>query len=173
MGLDRLKKTPCGFCFVEYYTAEFAYNCVKYINGTKLDDRMIRTDLDPGFKEGRQFGRGKSGGQVRDEHREEYDKDRGGWGHIKARYEKDRELGMNKYEPIQHIPTGASSNINSRLGAKKRGYDSSDDENTAKRQKGDLQELSEPISNDNEDSPVNPTSTAEPNEEATMDFNDE
>lgn len=38
---------------------------MKFINGTKLDDRIIRTDLDPGFREGRQFGRGKSGGQVK------------------------------------------------------------------------------------------------------------
>lgn len=46
---------------------------MKYIGGTKLDERIIRTDLDPGFQEGRQYGRGKSGGQVRDEYREEYD----------------------------------------------------------------------------------------------------
>lgn len=31
---------------------------MKYIGGTKLDERIIRTDLDPGFKEGRQYGRG-------------------------------------------------------------------------------------------------------------------
>ncbi len=55
-----------GFCFVEYYTHEDAVDCVKYINGTKLDDRVIRTDLDPGFIDSRQFGRGKAGGQVRD-----------------------------------------------------------------------------------------------------------
>ena len=47
-----------------YYTREAAENCMKYINGTRLDDRIIRTDLDAGFQEGRQFGRGKSGGQV-------------------------------------------------------------------------------------------------------------
>lgn len=35
-----------------------------YINGTRLDDRIIRTDWDAGFIEGRQYGRGKSGGQV-------------------------------------------------------------------------------------------------------------
>jgi nuclear cap-binding protein subunit 2 len=35
------------------------------MNGIKLDDRAIRADLDVGFSEGRQFGRGKSGGQVR------------------------------------------------------------------------------------------------------------
>lgn len=38
---------------------------MRYISGTKLDERIIRCDLDPGYKEGRQFGRGKSGGQVR------------------------------------------------------------------------------------------------------------
>ena len=38
---------------------------MKYINGTRLDDRIIRTDWDAGFIEGRQFGRGKSGGQVK------------------------------------------------------------------------------------------------------------
>jgi hypothetical protein len=38
---------------------------MKYVNGTKLDERIIRCDLDLGYKDGRQFGRGKSGGQVR------------------------------------------------------------------------------------------------------------
>ncbi|KAH8878573.1 nuclear cap-binding protein subunit 2 [Thozetella sp. PMI_491] len=80
MGLDRFTKTPCGFCFVEYYTHQDALDCMKYIGGTKLDERIIRTDLDPGFEEGRQYGRGKSGGQVRDEYREDYDEGRGGHG---------------------------------------------------------------------------------------------
>ncbi|KAF2857501.1 RNA-binding domain-containing protein [Piedraia hortae CBS 480.64] len=80
MGLDRFSKTPCGFCFVEYYTHQDALDCLKYIGGTKLDERIIRCDLDVGFTEGRQFGRGKSGGQVRDEYREEYDPGRGGYG---------------------------------------------------------------------------------------------
>ncbi|KAI5459942.1 nuclear cap binding protein subunit 2 [Mariannaea sp. PMI_226] len=80
MGLDRFNKTPCGFCFVEYYTHQDALDCMKYIGGTKLDERIIRTDLDPGFEEGRQYGRGKSGGQVRDEYREDFDEGRGGVG---------------------------------------------------------------------------------------------
>ncbi|KAH7001931.1 hypothetical protein EDB80DRAFT_646442 [Ilyonectria destructans] len=80
MGLDRFNKTPCGFCFVEYYTHQDALDCMKYIGGTKLDERVIRTDLDPGFEEGRQYGRGKSGGQVRDEYREDFDEGRGGVG---------------------------------------------------------------------------------------------
>jgi nuclear cap-binding protein subunit 2 len=52
---------------------------VNFLNGTKLDNRVIRTDLDPGFREGRQYGRGKFGGQVRDEYRTNYDPDRGGY----------------------------------------------------------------------------------------------
>lgn len=60
MGIDRFRKTPCGFCFVEfllmifaiefqneiypclidrYYTREDAENAMRYINGTRLDDR--------------------------------------------------------------------------------------------------------------------------------------
>ncbi|KAK9471654.1 uncharacterized protein V1510DRAFT_419252 [Dipodascopsis tothii] len=80
MGLDRFTKTPCGFCFVEYYEREAALDCMKYVNQTKLDERIIRTDLDIGFREGRQYGRGRSGGQVRDEYRDDYDPGRGGYG---------------------------------------------------------------------------------------------
>jgi len=80
MGLNSKTKTPCGFCFVEYYNTDDAEAAQKFISGTKLDDRVIRADLDPGFKDGRQFGRSKSGGQVRDDHRVDYDPGRGGWG---------------------------------------------------------------------------------------------
>ena len=82
MGLDKFKRTPCGFCFVEYYAREDAENALRYINGTRLDDRIIRTDWDAGFIEGRQYGRGKSGGQVRDEYRTDFDSGRGGYGKI-------------------------------------------------------------------------------------------
>lgn len=108
MGLDKYKKTPCGFCFVEYYLRADAENCMRYINGTRLDDRIIRTDWDAGFIEGRQYGRGKTGGQVifefiscvyfthkmcditmlylffqvRDEYRSDFDSGRGGYGKI-------------------------------------------------------------------------------------------
>lgn len=118
MGLDRFQKTPCGFCFVEYYTHQDALDCLKYIGGTKLDERIIRTDLDPGFQEGRQYGyeccqiagllasgsandldrRGKSGGQVRDEYREEYDPGRGGYGRSVAdqRRREEEEYGKGR-----------------------------------------------------------------------------
>ncbi len=80
MGLDRIRKTPCGFCFVEYFTRSAAENSVKFLSGSKLDNRVIRVDYDTGFEQGRQFGRGRSGGQVRDEYRTEYDPGRGGYG---------------------------------------------------------------------------------------------
>ena len=63
--LFKFKRTPCGFCFVEYYTRQDCEAGMAYINGTRLDDRIIRTDFDAGFTEGRQYGRGKNGGQVR------------------------------------------------------------------------------------------------------------
>ena len=64
MGLDKHQMTPCGFAFVVYYTRQDAEDAVKYISGTIMDDRPIRVDFDWGFKDGRQFGRGRSGGQV-------------------------------------------------------------------------------------------------------------
>lgn len=90
MGLDRNSKTPCGFCFVEYYKHSEAVMCMRYISGTKLDERFIRCDLDPGYRDGRQYGRGRSGGQVRDEYRQEYDAGRGGWGHARVQEEEDQ-----------------------------------------------------------------------------------
>ncbi|EGS20432.1 uncharacterized protein CTHT_0022620 [Thermochaetoides thermophila DSM 1495] len=99
MGLDRYTKTPCGFCFVEYYTHQDALDCMKYIGGTKLDERIIRTDLDPGFTEGRQYGRGKSGGQVRDEYREDYDEGRGGLGRqIQLQRMREREREAREFD---------------------------------------------------------------------------
>ncbi|XP_054025694.1 uncharacterized protein LOC104296347 isoform X1 [Dryobates pubescens] len=65
-----------------YYTRAEAEHAMRFINGTRLDDRIIRTDWDAGFKEGRQYGRGKTGGQVRDEYRTDYDVGRGGFGKI-------------------------------------------------------------------------------------------
>ncbi|XP_070765295.1 nuclear cap-binding protein subunit 2 isoform X2 [Enoplosus armatus] len=65
-----------------YYARVGAENAMRFINGTRLDDRIIRTDWDAGFKEGRQYGRGKSGGQVRDEYRQDYDPARGGYGKL-------------------------------------------------------------------------------------------
>ena len=40
---------------------------MRYMNGTHQDERIIPKDWDAGFKEGRQYGSGCSGGQVPDE----------------------------------------------------------------------------------------------------------
>ncbi|GAA5844517.1 hypothetical protein JCM3775_005578 [Rhodotorula graminis] len=112
MGLDRNLKTPCGFCFVEFFLHEHAVASLRYVSGTKLDERIIRADLDPGYLENRQYGRGKSGGQVRDEYREDWDAGRGGWGHLKNREEieaqRQREVDETYGESgaNRDVPTG-------------------------------------------------------------------
>lgn len=105
-GLAHLScRTPCGFCFVEYYTHAEALASMRYVSGTKLDERIIRCDLDLGYKEGRQFGRGKSGGQVRDEHRQDYDPGRGGWGAQAQRIEIERRREVEeRYADAQDGP---------------------------------------------------------------------
>ncbi|KAG6604891.1 nuclear cap-binding protein subunit 2-like [Cucurbita pepo subsp. pepo] len=93
MGLDKNSKTPCGFCFVLYYSREDTEDAVKFISGTILDDRPIRVDFDWGFQDGRQWGRGRSGGQVRDEYRTDYDPGRGGYGKlVQKELEAQRQL---------------------------------------------------------------------------------
>lgn len=39
MGLDKIKKTPCGFCFVEYYTREDAENAMRLVALTSTVSR--------------------------------------------------------------------------------------------------------------------------------------
>lgn len=67
MGLDKIKKTPCGFCFVEFDERQSALNSINYLNGAHLDGRPIQIDIDAGFEDGRQYGRGSHGGQVGDD----------------------------------------------------------------------------------------------------------
>ncbi|ORX75505.1 RNA-binding domain-containing protein [Anaeromyces robustus] len=130
MGLDRNTKTPCGFCFVEYYQHSDALDCLKYINGTKLDERIIRTDLDPGYRNGRQYGRGKSGGQVRDEYRQEYDPGRGGYGHEVLRQEQRRR----EHQQSSYRNYGPDSDRSSHKRSRKRDReDDSEDENTSRK----------------------------------------
>ncbi|KAG7531645.1 hypothetical protein FFLO_04229 [Filobasidium floriforme] len=135
MGLDRNNKTPCGFAFVEYYLHSEALASMRYISGTKLDERIIRCDLDPGYKEGRQFGRGKSGGQVRDEYRDDYDAGRGGWGHEAAQAKRRRELAAADTYAAEgglgrdgaNVPVGASADAPTRKRARSEDEDEDDE----------------------------------------------
>lgn len=63
MGLDRLKFTPCGFAFVIFDDIESTLNAVKFTKNAILDGKRITVDLDSGFENGREFGRGFTGGQ--------------------------------------------------------------------------------------------------------------
>mmetsp|Transcript_667 Transcript_667/g.1537 ORF Transcript_667/g.1537 Transcript_667/m.1537 type:complete len:256 (+) Transcript_667:97-864(+) len=76
MGIDRYKKTPCGFAFVEYHSRTSAEVAILALSSGRVDDRPVRVELDAGFRPGRQFGRGTSGGQVRDDRRGVVDPDR-------------------------------------------------------------------------------------------------
>ncbi|XP_059280562.1 nuclear cap-binding protein subunit 2-like [Lycium ferocissimum] len=111
MGLDENSKTPCGFCFIMYYSRDDTEDSAKYISGTILDDRPIRVDFDWGFQEGRQWGRGRSGGQVRDEYRTDYDPGRGGYGKlVRKELEAQRQLvdygtrSLGAYPPVMPPP---------------------------------------------------------------------
>ncbi|XP_045655242.1 nuclear cap-binding protein subunit 2-like [Ursus americanus] len=60
-GPDKMKRTACGFCFVESHSRAGAENAVGYRHGARLGDRIICTDWDPGFKEDKRYGHGRSG----------------------------------------------------------------------------------------------------------------
>ncbi|CAD7926628.1 unnamed protein product [Amoebophrya sp. A120] len=81
MGLNKFKKQPCGFCFVQYRTHEEAVRAVHVLKNAKLDGRSLTVDLDAvGVTDGRQYGRGETGGQWRDDMRKGFDAQRGGDG---------------------------------------------------------------------------------------------
>ena len=63
MGLHRVDQTPCGFAFVVYFNRSAALAAVGCLNATPLNGSLLKVDVDPGFIEGRQFGRGSSGAQ--------------------------------------------------------------------------------------------------------------
>uniref|UniRef100_F6YHE9 Nuclear cap-binding protein subunit 2 n=1 Tax=Equus caballus TaxID=9796 RepID=F6YHE9_HORSE len=80
MGLGKVKKAACNFCFVEYHKRADAENALWFLNGTRLDDRIIRVDWDIGFRERRRYGRygrGRFRGQVREGLRFDFDAGRG------------------------------------------------------------------------------------------------
>ncbi|KAI0465079.1 hypothetical protein LJB42_000297 [Komagataella kurtzmanii] len=63
MGLNAKTQSPAGFCFVIFSSPTSALNAVKYLNGTMIFNNKMEIDLDPGFEDGRQFGRATDGSQ--------------------------------------------------------------------------------------------------------------
>ena len=84
------------------------------MNGTRLDDRLIRVDWDAGFIEGRQYGRGKTGGQVRDEYRTDYDAGRGGYSKL-LQQKIAPKTDNRKFYGILHFTLGFIRNIQCKL----------------------------------------------------------
>ncbi|KAI0978731.1 hypothetical protein GJ496_008866 [Pomphorhynchus laevis] len=72
MGQDKLTKSPCEFCFVEYYTRDHAENAMRCISGTKLDDRVIITQWAIQYKNGKELCRGRSTTQIHERYRKFY-----------------------------------------------------------------------------------------------------
>ena len=61
---------------IRYFLREHAAKAVNLLNNSMLDMRVIRVDWDTGFEEGRQYGRGWSGAQKRDDISNRYDPER-------------------------------------------------------------------------------------------------
>jgi hypothetical protein len=66
-----------------------------------LDNKIIRVDIDPGYKEGREKGRGRDGNQKRDDFRSKQfdgrgDRSRGKYGDGRGGYERRRKDGREE-----------------------------------------------------------------------------
>jgi nuclear cap-binding protein subunit 2 len=118
MGLDRFRKIPCGFCFVEYARREDALLAVANISGTKLNGKVIRVELDAGFQPGRQYGRGVTGGQVRDERRTKVDPARSGGARLKWTPPNDKSEDSNHYGPSVGDKRGREEDDDEEMSAK-------------------------------------------------------
>lgn len=68
MGLDAKTMTSCGFCFVEFTEHHVPVLVRRVLSRYLLDSKYIYVDLDSGFAENRQYGRGMGGGQVREDY---------------------------------------------------------------------------------------------------------
>jgi nuclear cap-binding protein subunit 2 len=83
MGINKRDASPAGFCFVEYFERAAAVAAKTWLNDTVISGRKITVDLDRGFEEGRQYGRGETGYQVGDE--------KAGY---RGKYNPDRDIGV-------------------------------------------------------------------------------
>ena len=91
MGLNKMTKQQIGFAFIEFLDKESAKLSKNTLTGAVIDDKVIRVDIDVGFEEGRQYGRGRHGFQIRDEVMKNFDPERP-W---KKTYGKQYNNGRN------------------------------------------------------------------------------
>ncbi|KAM0688146.1 Nuclear cap-binding protein subunit 2 [Conglomerata obtusa] len=67
MGVNKFDNKQCGFCFIEFYDRKAASDAINLFNNFRLDNRCLRCSFDYGFSDGREKGRGKKGGQIKDD----------------------------------------------------------------------------------------------------------
>lgn len=63
------RKSVFAFALLFFFSPRYTNHsdtlmAITCLDGTALDERIIKVGIDPGFKQGRQYGRGMSGGQV-------------------------------------------------------------------------------------------------------------
>lgn len=63
MGINSKNREPAGFWFIEFYEREAALAAIKWVNGTRIFGQQVVVNIDRGFSEGRQHGRGMNGFQ--------------------------------------------------------------------------------------------------------------
>lgn len=82
-GLNSNDRTPIGFSFVVFETHQGAFNAVRDLHRSMLDDRLISVAWDVGADPSRRWGRSIEGGQVIDWLRPNIDDGRGGLGGLR------------------------------------------------------------------------------------------
>ena len=125
MGLNRITKQPCGFAFIEFLTHEAAKTAKYTLTGMNIDGKQIRVDIDLGFEEGRQYGRGRNGYQIRDEITKNYDPERPLKKNYGRQYSNDRNYGgrYSRYNDKRYRSRSKSYNKNrSRSRSRNRRY---------------------------------------------------
>lgn len=65
MGLNRNNRLFCGFAFVEFYSHADCASACTAAKDMVIDGQRVSVDMDYGFVDGRQWGRGFTGGSYR------------------------------------------------------------------------------------------------------------
>ena len=106
MGLNARTFEPAGFAFIEFFDRQSALVAELFLNKCRLAGRVVKAEFSTPFTPDRQFGRGASGGQVRDDMRSEFDQGRGGFG---GGAQRDGRLGGFSYTEFSGSAAPAGS----------------------------------------------------------------
>lgn len=93
-GVNRINPDErIDFLFVVFWSREDAGKCVKLLHECILDSKVIKCELDPGWKPGREKGRGKKGGRYVDDDIPEIKRERA---EKRMREEEERKVEAHK-----------------------------------------------------------------------------